>query len=132
MTDHRDTDDDDLLTAAAIGKRNGLRFVYAGNRPGRVGALEHTRCPACGQILVERFGYHINAYRVTPKGACGDVRHGDSGPMGSGIRRAAHRSTDAVAASRLTTLIGGQQFIRLACASRGGGCFFSELSETSG
>jgi pyruvate formate lyase activating enzyme len=71
MTDRRDTDDDDLLTAAAIGKRNGLRFVYAGNRPGRVGTLEHTSCPACGQILVERFGYHINAYRVTPKGACG-------------------------------------------------------------
>jgi pyruvate formate lyase activating enzyme len=71
MTDRRNTDDDDLLTAAAIGKRNGLRFVYAGNRPGRVGALEHTSCPACGQILVERFGYHINAYRLTPKGACG-------------------------------------------------------------
>jgi pyruvate formate lyase activating enzyme len=70
MTDHRDTDDDDLRAAAAIGKRNGLRFIYAGNRPGRVGALEHTSCPACGQILVERFGYHINAYRLTPTGAC--------------------------------------------------------------
>ena len=70
MTDHRDTGDDDLLTAAAIGKRNGLRFVYAGNRPGRVGALEHTACPACGQILVERFGYHIHAYRLTATGAC--------------------------------------------------------------
>jgi pyruvate formate lyase activating enzyme len=71
MTDNRDTDDDDLLTAAAIGKRNGLRFVYAGNRPGGVGALEHTSCPTCGQILVERFGYHINAYRLTGTGACG-------------------------------------------------------------
>jgi len=71
MTDHRETDDDDLLNAAAIGKRNGLRFVYAGNRPGRVGSLEDTRCPSCGQILVERFGYHINAYRLTSEGACG-------------------------------------------------------------
>jgi pyruvate formate lyase activating enzyme len=71
MTDHRNTDDDDLLTAAAIGKRNGLRFVYAGNRPGRVGALEHTSCPGCGQILVERFGYHINAYQLTQTGSCG-------------------------------------------------------------
>ncbi len=71
MTDHRDTDDDDLLNAAAIGTGNGLRFVYAGNRPGRVGSLEHTRCPSCGQLLVERFGYHINAYRLTSEGACG-------------------------------------------------------------
>jgi pyruvate formate lyase activating enzyme len=70
MTDRRNTDDDDLVKAAAIGKENGLRFVYAGNRPGRVGALEHTSCHACGQILVERLGYHINAYFLTPEGAC--------------------------------------------------------------
>ena len=70
MTDRRDTTDDDLLSAAAIGRRNGLRFVYAGNRPGRVGALEHTACPSCGQIVIERLGYHINAYRLTPNGGC--------------------------------------------------------------
>jgi pyruvate formate lyase activating enzyme len=70
MTDRPDTNDDDLLNAAAIGKRNGLRFVYAGNRPGRVGALEHTACPSCGEIVIERLGYHINAYRLTPNGRC--------------------------------------------------------------
>jgi pyruvate formate lyase activating enzyme len=71
MTDRRNTDDDDLLRAAVIGQRNGLRFVYAGNRPGQVGALEHTACPSCGQLLIERFGYHINAYRLTAAGTCG-------------------------------------------------------------
>ena len=34
-----------LVRAAGIGRRNGLRYVYAGNLPGRVGDLEHTRCP---------------------------------------------------------------------------------------
>jgi pyruvate formate lyase activating enzyme len=70
MTDRRDTADDDLQAAAAIAARNGLRFVYAGNRPGRVGALEHTQCPTCRERLIDRFGYHIKAYRLTPDGAC--------------------------------------------------------------
>ncbi len=47
MTDRRDTSRDDLLRAAAIGRDAGLRFVYAGNRPGEVGDLEDTRCPSC-------------------------------------------------------------------------------------
>src|SRR5690349_3595895 len=37
-----------LVKAAAIGRANGLRHVYAGNLPGSVGELEDTRCAACG------------------------------------------------------------------------------------
>ncbi len=70
MTDRRDTSADMLLRAAAIGRANGLRFVYAGNRPGRVGNLEHSACPNCGTRLIERRGYRIQAYRLTPDGAC--------------------------------------------------------------
>ena len=70
MTDRRDTSPEMLLRAAAIGRANGLRFVYAGNRPGRVGDLEHSHCPACGTRLIERRGYRIHAYRLTPAGAC--------------------------------------------------------------
>jgi len=70
MTDHRDAVDHDLLHAADIGRRNGLRFVYAGNRPGQVGDLEDTHCPACGETVVSRLGYHVQRYALTTDGAC--------------------------------------------------------------
>ena len=46
MTEPPNTTAEMLLDAAAIGRRAGLRYVYAGNLPGQVGALEHTRCRA--------------------------------------------------------------------------------------
>ena len=61
-----------LMAAAETGKRNGLRYVYAGNLPGRVGDLENTRCHACHALLVERYGYFIKDYRLTAEGACPD------------------------------------------------------------
>ena len=65
-----DTTAEMLVRAAAIGRANGLRFVYAGNRPGAVGSLEHSHCSGCSEPLVERLGYHIRAYRLTPDGSC--------------------------------------------------------------
>jgi pyruvate formate lyase activating enzyme len=70
MTDPADTRPQDLLRAAAIGKKAGLRFVYAGNLPGRVGDLENTWCPNCRALLIERFGYFVRGYHLTPAGAC--------------------------------------------------------------
>jgi pyruvate formate lyase activating enzyme len=70
MTDPANTTPEMLMTAAAIGQRNGLRYVYAGNLPGRVGDLEHTRCHNCHALLVEREGYFVVQYRLTPTGAC--------------------------------------------------------------
>lgn len=70
MTDPPDTTPDMLVRAAAIGARNGLRFVYAGNLPNRVGRLEDTHCPTCDELLIERRGYQIERYRLTPQGAC--------------------------------------------------------------
>lgn len=70
MTDPPDTSVAALLRAAEIGTRAGLRFVYAGNLPGRVGDLENTRCPHCRELLVERYGYFIRDYRLTPQGRC--------------------------------------------------------------
>ena len=57
---------------ADIGHRNGLRYVYAGNLSGQVGDLENTRCHQCRAMLVERYGYFIQNYRLTPDGACPD------------------------------------------------------------
>jgi pyruvate formate lyase activating enzyme len=59
-----------LMRAAALGREAGLRYVYAGNLPGRVGDLEHTHCHACGERLITRYGYLIQEYRLTPTGAC--------------------------------------------------------------
>jgi len=70
MTDPENTSADTLVRAAEIGKRAGLRYVYAGNLPGRVGDLENTRCPHCQAILVERFGYLILGYYLTANGCC--------------------------------------------------------------
>ena len=70
MTDPPDTTADMLVRAAAVATRNGLRFVYAGNLPTRVGRLEHTHCPTCDEPLIERRGYQIERYRLTPQGAC--------------------------------------------------------------
>jgi pyruvate formate lyase activating enzyme len=72
MHDAPNTTAEMLMAAAAIGQRNGLRHVYAGNLPGRVGDLENTRCHACRALLIERLGYHVRAYRVTSGGACPD------------------------------------------------------------
>ena len=57
-----------LTRAADIGVAAGLRYVYAGNLPGRVGPYEHTSCPACRAPLVERAGYRILQDRLTPNG----------------------------------------------------------------
>jgi pyruvate formate lyase activating enzyme len=59
-----------LKKAAEIGQEAGLRYVYAGNQPGRVGSLEDTHCPHCQETLIRRRGYTILEYRITPAGAC--------------------------------------------------------------
>src|SRR5919108_469581 len=68
--DYRMTDPDNasaaqLVRACEIGAAAGLRFVYAGNLPGRVGPWEDTRCPSCTETVIERRGYHILSMRLT-------------------------------------------------------------------
>jgi pyruvate formate lyase activating enzyme len=70
MTDPDDTPAATLVRACEIGATAGLKFIYAGNLPGRVGRWEHTWCPGCGDLLIERFGYVIKRQRVGPDGCC--------------------------------------------------------------
>jgi pyruvate formate lyase activating enzyme len=70
MTDPDNTDAQTLLRAAEIGREAGLRYVYAGNLPGRVGEYENTFCPKCNELLVKRLGYTILEYRLSPSGSC--------------------------------------------------------------
>jgi pyruvate formate lyase activating enzyme len=85
MNDPENTTPEMLIEAAEIGQRNGLRYVYAGNLPGRVGDLEHTRCHHCRAMLVERYGYFIQDYRLTPDGGCPDCGTGIPGRWGRGF-----------------------------------------------
>ena len=70
MTDNANTTAEQLIEACEIGREAGLRYVYAGNLPGRVGRWENTYCPSCDQILVERHGYLIRKVAVTAEGKC--------------------------------------------------------------
>ena len=70
MTENDPTTAQDLMRAAAIGQAAGLRYVYAGNLPGRVGDFENTRCPSCRELLIERYGYRVLQYRLRGDGSC--------------------------------------------------------------
>ncbi len=59
-----------LRQAAEIGQEAGLRYVYAGNLPGRVGTYEDTFCPGCGERVVQRRGYTVMEYRITGDSKC--------------------------------------------------------------
>ena len=75
MTSQRNTTPEDLIRAAEIAQSAGLRYIYAGNLPGRVGPWEDTRCPHCHETLITRHGYLITAYRLTPEGRCPNCSH---------------------------------------------------------
>ncbi len=70
MTDPPPTSAKTLLRAAEIGQEAGLKYVYAGNLPGRLQSYENTTCPKCQAALIERSGYTIHAYRLTAQGTC--------------------------------------------------------------
>jgi pyruvate formate lyase activating enzyme len=70
MTDAPNTRASQLVRAAEIGVEEGLRFVYAGNAPGRVGPWESTCCPNCRAKLIDRLGYLIQEYNISPEGKC--------------------------------------------------------------
>jgi len=73
--DYRMTDSDDatpatLLRACTIGAAAGLKFVYAGNLPGRLDRWENTYCPDCGELLIERSGFSIRRQAIGRDGRC--------------------------------------------------------------
>ena len=92
MTDPANTTAADLRRAAARAREAGLRFVYAGNLPGRVGDLEETKCPSCRETLISRYGYLIRAYHLTGDGACPRCAATIPGRWAAGFQgqRAAH------------------------------------------
>ncbi len=70
MTGPDATRPETLVRAAEIGTAAGLRFVYAGNLPGKVGPWENTRCPSCRTTVIERYGFLVRSYHLTADGRC--------------------------------------------------------------
>ncbi len=72
MNEVRSQDAEGLVRAAEVGAEAGLRYVYAGNLPGRVGSWENTRCHGCGVTLIRRTGFRVLENRVGARGRCPD------------------------------------------------------------
>ena len=70
MLDAHNTSAQTLVRAAEIGCSAGLRYVYAGNLPGRTQSFENTYCPGCHATLIERIGFRVRANHITPAGTC--------------------------------------------------------------
>lgn len=59
-----------LVRAAGLGHAAGLRYVYAGNLPGRTNGLENTYCPNCRTAVIERLGFCVLHNKLQENGAC--------------------------------------------------------------
>ncbi len=66
LQDLPDTSVDKIKDVYEIGKRTGLNYVYGGNIPGS--EMQSTRCPQCGQTVIERGGYRIE--KTISQGDC--------------------------------------------------------------
>jgi pyruvate formate lyase activating enzyme len=62
MLDVPPTPTSSIERALRIGREEGLRYVYGGNLPGH--DSESTRCPCCGNIVIERRGFSIQRTRL--------------------------------------------------------------------
>ena len=57
-----------LVKHHAVAKEVGLNYVYLGNVPGH--PLEHTYCPECGKVVVERLGFDITGWHMDDQNRC--------------------------------------------------------------
>ncbi len=52
----------------AIGRAEGLNYVYIGNVPEH--RYENTYCPKCGELLIERLGFDVVSNHLTTENEC--------------------------------------------------------------
>ena len=71
-----------LDRAYALGREEGLRYVYVGNVPGD--PRQHTMCPGCGKPVIQRRGFQV-ATMALANGACAHCGTSIAG-RGLGIR----------------------------------------------
>ena len=70
MSDRGRTPAGTLVQAREAGQEEGLRFVYAGNLPGRVPDAEDTVCPSCRTAVVRRLGFSVSTNSLDARGRC--------------------------------------------------------------
>ena len=70
MGQTRSTTPEDLHAAGEAAKAAGLKYVYLGNMPGRMGNWEDTRCHQCEHTLIRRRGFLVLKNEVTAAGRC--------------------------------------------------------------
>jgi pyruvate formate lyase activating enzyme len=68
MMEFPDTPVATLERLHGVAKAEGLEYVYLGNVWGH--PLEHTYCPKCGDIAVERFGFTIRSWNLDRENRC--------------------------------------------------------------
>jgi pyruvate formate lyase activating enzyme len=52
----------------SVAKEEGLNYAYIGNVPGHT--LEHTYCPGCKKVVVQRYGFEITGWFLDEKNNC--------------------------------------------------------------
>jgi len=62
MTDLPPTPVSTLHKAVQKGQEAGLKYIYTGNVPGD--ERESTYCSQCGNLLIDRYGFHINSINL--------------------------------------------------------------------
>jgi AmmeMemoRadiSam system radical SAM enzyme len=68
MLDHPSTPLETLILAQDIAISAGIKFAYVGNVHDK--ERQSTRCPGCGELLVERDWYQLSAYNIDVVGRC--------------------------------------------------------------
>jgi pyruvate formate lyase activating enzyme len=68
MLDRAATPPATLNRARAIAQANGISYAYTGNVHDPKG--QSTSCHACGALTIERDGYDLGAWNLTPDGRC--------------------------------------------------------------
>ncbi len=73
MMDLPETPISTLERLHGVAKGEGLDYVYLGNVWGH--PLEHTYCPKCGALAVERYGFTIASWNLDAKNRCRRCGH---------------------------------------------------------
>lgn len=68
MTQFENTPIETLEKHHRIAKEIGLNYAYVGNVPGH--PLEHTYCPECKSIVVQRYGFSIGSWNLDTNNCC--------------------------------------------------------------